>query len=272
MLRPVLMPEPPSPRQSRTRADVVTPSFRDGRRPISGTRPHLRAVPTPPPPRPDAEDERLALAGHEMLNGLANVQLLKDLLVAQRGSKAEQAEVSDELDGAIARLAEVARALLVRGATEPAARCRDLPGRVRAAVERHRRAARQKGIVLSALLPEAFEARFERTLLGVAVDNLLSNALKFSKRGSFVQVVVERRGADVRIAVHDEGPGLAPDELAKVFAGRASARPTAGEASHGLGLGLVRGRLREHGADLRAESPGRGQGATFTIVLPGVTG
>jgi signal transduction histidine kinase len=103
-----------------------------------------------------------------------------------------------------------------------------------------------------------------------AVDNLLSNAIKYSPIGGIIELsmIVDGEGATIR--VKDEGAGLSQDDLARLFGRfqRLSARPTGGENSTGLGLSIVKRIVELHGGRVTAESPGPGQGATFTIRLP----
>ncbi len=108
----------------------------------------------------------------------------------------------------------------------------------------------------------------EKTLFDV-IDNLVSNAVKYSPPHTHITVSVERQEANVRILVHDEGPGLTYDDRKKLFGKfqRLSARPTGGESSTGLGLYIARQIVELHGGTIHAESePGRG--STFIVELP----
>ncbi len=103
-----------------------------------------------------------------------------------------------------------------------------------------------------------------------AIDNLISNAIKYSPIGGniAVQVVNDEDGATIRVT--DQGAGLSPEDLGRLFGRfqRLSAKPTAGESSTGLGLSIVKRIVDMHGGRVTADSPGPGQGATFTITLP----
>ncbi len=101
------------------------------------------------------------------------------------------------------------------------------------------------------------------------IDNLISNAVKYSPPGSTVQVSVQRFDRGWRIAVKDEGPGLTPADRQRLFQdfARLSARPTGGEKSVGLGLAIVRRIVDAHGGQVGADSQ-PGQGATFWFTLP----
>ncbi len=107
-----------------------------------------------------------------------------------------------------------------------------------------------------------------------AISNLLTNAVKFSAVGGRVSVrmehVKDERGGLARVTVHDTGKGIDPAFLPSLFrafeqAGEGTTRSYGGL---GLGLSIVRHIVDAHGGAVRAESPGEGRGATFTIELP----
>lgn len=77
-------------------------------------------------------------------------------------------------------------------------------------------------------------------------------------------------GDNTFIAVTDEGAGLSPEDLGRLFGRfqRLSAKPTAGESSTGLGLSIVKRIVDMHGGEVTAKSDGPGSGSTFTITLP----
>jgi CheY-like chemotaxis protein len=102
------------------------------------------------------------------------------------------------------------------------------------------------------------------------VWNLLTNAIKFTPRGGDVRVQVRRVNANVELSVSDTGVGIPADFLPHVFE-RFSQRDSSSTRAHGgLGLGLAISRqlVELHAGTLRAASPGEGQGATFTVLLP----
>lgn len=103
-----------------------------------------------------------------------------------------------------------------------------------------------------------------------AIDNLISNAIKYSPIGGKIGVAVTHEGSDTIIQVSDEGAGLSPEDLGRLFGRfqRLSAKPTAGESSTGLGLSIVKRIIDMHGGEVTAESEGPGKGSTFTITLP----
>ena len=102
------------------------------------------------------------------------------------------------------------------------------------------------------------------------LNNLISNAIKFSHPNTHVEVRVGVRGPQIEVAVQDQGQGIPQSEMAKLFKpfGRASVQSTAGEQSTGLGLAIVRRIIEGHGGRIWVEST-VDQGSTFTFSLPG---
>lgn len=103
--------------------------------------------------------------------------------------------------------------------------------------------------------------------------NILNNAIKFTPPGGHVSVTTISTGEEIKIALADTGLGLTADEIARIFKPFTQGDHASGNRSSpfgGLGIGLAISRLlvERHGGHISATSPGRSQGATFTIVLP----
>ena len=101
------------------------------------------------------------------------------------------------------------------------------------------------------------------------IENLVSNAMKFSPPDRTIWLRLREWNGRVRFEVRDQGPGVRPDEQERIFAKyvRGSAKPTAGESSTGLGLSIVRQLVTAMNGRAWCESE-PGQGATFVVVLP----
>jgi len=104
------------------------------------------------------------------------------------------------------------------------------------------------------------------------LGNLLHNAAKFGRDGGRVTVAARADGGAVELRVTDDGVGIDPGLLDRVFDPFVQAERSLARSQGGLGLGLalVRGLTEVHGGTVRAESAGPGHGATFVVRLPGV--
>lgn len=102
------------------------------------------------------------------------------------------------------------------------------------------------------------------------VENLATNAIKYSEPGTTIEVHLSCRGDRVALLVADQGVGIAPDALERIFRPfeKARASGTAGEKSFGLGLSIVKKIVDAHGGTIRAESE-VGKGSRFSVELPG---
>ncbi len=111
--------------------------------------------------------------------------------------------------------------------------------------------------------------RFDRRKVEQVLNNLVSNALKFSAPGTAVTVQASRVDGNVVVSVRDQGQGIPADELDKLFKpfGKTSVRGTAGEKSTGLGLAICRKIVEGHGGRIWAESE-LGKGSVFSFSLP----
>ena len=124
--------------------------------------------------------------------------------------------------------------------------------------------------VLIDLAPDLPPVMADRGRIVQVLNNLLANAARHSRERSPIRIEATRDGAHVAIAVHDEGRGIASEQLAHLF--RKHARIGVEDAElgvgSGLGLAICKGLVEAHGGRIRAESGGPGQGARFTFTIP----
>ncbi len=145
----------------------------------------------------------------------------------------------------------------------------DLAALVRDAVELARPRAEQCGVALATELQALEPCVGDRDRLAQVLDNLLSNALKFTRPGGRVVVRLSGDGASAQIEVEDSGVGIPAEELPHLFDRFYRARNATGRSIPGLGLGLaiVRTVVEAHGGTVSVRSR-HGEGACFTIALP----
>ena len=224
-----------------------------------------------------AKDLFLAVLGHELRTPLASLLLQAQLL--RRGKVVDASRLA-RVGGAVERatrmqmqlvddLMDVSR--IVAGKLKVELGVVDLSAVVKAALEGVSGSVQRKSLDLDVVLdksvgPVAGDAR----RLQQIVSNLLTNAIKFNSERGRISVTLEKANGCARIVVSDTGAGIDPVFLPHVFE-----RFSQGDTSNtrlygglGLGLAIVRHLVEQHGGTIRADSPGIGQGATFSVMLP----
>lgn len=106
--------------------------------------------------------------------------------------------------------------------------------------------------------------------LAQVISNLLNNAAKYTPNGGAISLTARHQDGEIQIEVKDNGVGLSPQMLTKVFDMFSQVEPSMTRSQGGLGIGLTLARrLTEmHNGTVEAASPGPGQGSTFTVTLP----
>jgi signal transduction histidine kinase len=145
----------------------------------------------------------------------------------------------------------------------------DLVVVIEAAISTVSLTAQDKAIQIeSALDPKARRVLGDRNRLQQVILNLLSNAIKFTPKGGRIQIQLTRIDEYVQVTVSDTGQGISAEFLPYVFDRFRQADNKARQQGLGLGLAIVRHLVELHEGTVHVESPGKGQGATFTIKLP----
>lgn len=142
---------------------------------------------------------------------------------------------------------------------------------VESAVEAMRPAALAKSVALQVVVdPLAGPISGDPERLQQIVWNLVANAVKFTPKGGRVHLALQRDHSNVQIVVTDNGAGIPPDYLPRVFDSFTQVDSSSSRKHGGLGLGLaiVRKLVELHGGTVQAHSEGLGKGASFTVSLP----
>ncbi|OGO10499.1 MAG: hypothetical protein A2Z66_11615 [Chloroflexi bacterium RBG_13_66_10] len=128
-----------------------------------------------------------------------------------------------------------------------------------------------KGLRSELRMSEApFPVMADAAKLGMALTNLLNNAMRFTPSGGTLEVEVERRGIEAWVKVHDSGKGIPAPELERIFDQfyQVEDHMTRRHGGMGLGLAIVKAIAKGHGGRVWAESAGPDKGTTMTIALP----
>ncbi|HEX6414058.1 MAG TPA: PAS domain-containing protein [Burkholderiales bacterium] len=219
------------------------------------------------------KDEFLAMLAHELRNPLAPIRNALHLLRVS-GAGPVAAEARDVMERQLTQLIRLVDDLLEvsrisRGKVELRRAAVDLAGVVASAVETSRPAIDAARHRLEIRLPPAplqIEGDFVR--LSQVVANLLNNAAKDTDPGGRIALSVQREGAEAEIRVQDNGVGLAPELLPRVFDMFAQADRARAAGGLGIGLALAKMLVELHGGRIEARSDGPGRGSEFAVRLP----
>ncbi|HEX5603531.1 MAG TPA: ATP-binding protein, partial [Pyrinomonadaceae bacterium] len=222
------------------------------------------------------KDDFLAMLSHELrtpLNAifgwthllkrgkLSDADRARGIEIIQRNAEAQRAIIDELLD--ISRI--------VTGKLQLEPKPIELVSVIHAAIDAVRPTAEAKNIqIVTVLDANAGLVMGEAVRLQQVVWNLLSNAVKFTRKDGYVEVELSAVGPRVEIVVRDTGEGIEPEFLPYIFE-RFRQADTSAKRSHGglgLGLSIVSSLVAMHSGDIRAESDGKGKGATFIVTLP----
>jgi signal transduction histidine kinase/CheY-like chemotaxis protein len=146
----------------------------------------------------------------------------------------------------------------------------DISVLVQEVAEANRPIAARKEQTITVIAPPDHAAMCDSDRIRDAIDNLVSNAIKYSPIGGSIDLLVAREQDGILVQVRDQGAGLSPEDISRLFGRfqRLSAKPTAGETSTGLGLSIVKRIVDLHSGRITVESAGPGKGAAFKMMLP----
>ncbi len=219
------------------------------------------------------KDEFLAMLGHELRNPLAPIATALELMRTRPnvGAERERAVIERQVQHLVRLvddLLDVSR--ITRGKVELRREPLSLTEVVGQAAETVSPLFEQRQHALRLSVPDDLRVDADRARLTQVLSNLLANAAKYTPNGGHVEVSAERDGDEVRIEVRDDGIGIEPGMLERVFEPFAQGRQPIDRAQGGLGLGLAiaDNLLKLHGGSIKVESAGPAKGSTFTVRLP----
>jgi len=224
----------------------------------------------------EAKDQFLALLGHELRNPLAPIRNALEVLRTRRNEPAVAAQMHEMMERQTAHMVRLVDDLLdvsriTRGKIGLRKERVDLGVAVERTVDAMRPLLDERGHRLRLSLPTApIAADVDPTRLEQVLSNLLSNAVKFTPGRGTIAFSVAREGPEAVIRVRDDGIGIRPEMLGRIFEPFAQADRLPERVQEGLGIGLTMARslVEMHGGTLTAASEGSGQGSEFVVRLP----
>lgn len=213
-------------------------------------------------------------ASHELRTPLAVVRGIGEAVVAERRTPAEYEEAVGSILEEVDRMSNLVDTLLrlsrgdagtIRLTQEPA----DLGEFAREAASSLSILAEERNQTLDVTINDGAVVPIDRLVLREALTNVLDNAIKYSPHGSRVEIRVERVANRAMIAVVDQGPGVSPENRARIFDRffRVDESRTRNGGGAGLGLAIAKWAVEMHGGQLSVHDGPRG-GSEFRIVLP----
>lgn len=219
----------------------------------------------------------LGMAAHDLRNPLGVIRLAAEILghetlgslnEAQKKLLSEVQELADYMASLVNDTLDLSR--IETGQLNLRLEPTDLRPLVERNLAMNSHLADRKEIHLSAEFDgEMGPIRADGGKIIQVLDNLVSNAIKYSDPGSAIRVSVREAGERVELRVADQGRGIGPEQLGRLFEpfSRGGTRPTGGERSSGLGLAIVHRIVEGHGGNIQVTST-PGEGSTFVVSLP----
>ena len=217
------------------------------------------------------KEEFLAVLAHELRNPMTPLLTCLELMRSPHADADSIARWREIMERQVRNLARLVDDLLdvsriTRGKIELQKQSIDLATIVARAVETTRPLIQSRGISLGVSIPEGLRLFADPLRIEQIIANLLNNAAKYTPEGGRVDVEGDGDGVGVTLRVRDNGVGIAPDLLPRLF----DLFQQGGHSSGGLGIGLtlVRTLVELHGGGVRAASAGTGRGSEFEVRLP----
>ena len=222
------------------------------------------------------KDEFLATLAHELRNPLSPIRSAAEMLKRGDLSAEASAKARDIIERQAMHMTRLVDDLLdlgriSHGELQLKKETIELASALYWAVDAVRPALEQAGVALSIDLPSVpIRLQADLTRFVQIVVNLLHNAGKFTPRGGHAWLSARKDGEWIEIRVRDDGAGIDPAQLPRLFQMFAQATPAIARSQGGLGIGLalVRGLVERHGGTVSAHSAGPGTGTEFVVRLP----
>jgi len=220
------------------------------------------------------KDRYLGIAAHDLRNPLSSMRGLAELMLDAPLETEQQHEfldtirrTSDEMLTLVNDLLDIS--VIESGKLDLRRADQDVSKLVRQRMRHLEPHARSKQIALQVDAPEGQRVSIDPARFAQVVDNLVSNAIKFSPIGSTVAIALRFGDNGFTLGVQDQGPGIPEQDRKLLFRSfqKLSARPTGGEKSTGLGLAIVKKIVDAHDGQIEVDGA-PGGGTRFTVTMP----
>jgi PAS domain S-box-containing protein len=226
------------------------------------------------------KNEFLAMLGHELRNPLAPIRNAVKIMKQRGSDDPTLCWARDVIDQQMRQMAQLVDDLLeisrvTRGKVRLQKEVVDVATIVAYAVESSRPIIDRHRHRLSITTPpDSYLVDADPVRMAQVLSNLLNNAAKYTSEGGQIRLTVSAGDGQVRFRVRDNGIGIPPEMLSRIFDLFTQVDHSLDRSQGGLGLGLtlVRGLVEMHGGTVEAASDGLGKGSEFTVMLPLWTG
>jgi PAS domain S-box-containing protein len=223
------------------------------------------------------KDEFLATLAHELRNPLAPIRQAAKILRNEAASEAQRRWSNNVIERQVQHMSLLLDDLLdvsriTHGTLQLRKQQTDLQSILSAAIETARPLIDERRHQLVIDVPEPLDVLADPLRFAQVLSNLLTNAAKYTNPNGTIRATARQAGEELVVTVEDNGIGIAPEDIGKVFGMFSQLRSAQDHTAGGLGIGLAlaKGIVELHGGTIDVASGGLGQGSRFTVRLPNV--
>lgn len=218
------------------------------------------------------KDRLMHVVAHDLRNPVNGTKGLAQLMEVDSDLSEEQKESVSHILRSSNHALDIINDLVALDLSNPSeinASEVDIDGLIRDIIQSHAPHAKSKSISLHLQDGASLKVHTDKDKVQRIIDNLVSNAIKFTEPGKSVFIRLKDQGKSFQVVVEDQGPGLTDEDRKVVFSKfkKLSAKPTAGEVSTGLGLSIVNDFVKQLNGKIEVDAT-VGKGSTFTVTLP----
>lgn len=223
----------------------------------------------------ELKNRLLGMAAHDLRNPLTSIRGFSEILLDEGLDEATRKEflgiifsVSEEMLNLLNDLLDISQ--IQSGKFTLRKTTGELADAAKRRIHLNQVIAAKKDIKIEMKVESSPVISFDHDRIGQVLDNFLSNAIKFSPKGSTITVTLKADGMWSMVEVADEGPGIPDEERSRLFGEfqRLSNMPTGGEKSTGLGLAIASKIVKAHGGNVGVISGNDRKGSVFFFALP----